>query len=676
MSQLAHDLRNSAPLNDPKSLARALGLKFRGGTDRSINIQCPWHEDKNPSCALTVRDDGTVSAKCFSCSASGDALSLIAEVRNISLTANFHDVLREACSIAGRVYEGPMQRENFGGNGASRTVVAYYVYRDEQGAPLSRCVRFAPKDFRHERAMPDGSWESGVGDVRRVLYKLPEVLAAEPAVPVFLVEGEKDCDTAWKLGLVATSIPNGVGYWGKLEEHVKQVLAGRIVVIIADKDAPGREFASKAVKTLAAVTRGVAVIEMPGPPEVKDLTDAVDAGLTKDDAIALAREQLIKEVSQQGYSVPSRWLSDAPEARKWLLKDSRHPASPGVLPMGKTGQILGEGGVSKTMAIIQLALAVATATPWLGTFSVPAAGRVLLLLGEEDAEECHRRFYHAARASGITSIGTGSVVVRPLAGTPTPLVDCADRGALVETAHADELRRYIRSQSVPFSLVVLDPLSRFAGKDAETDNAAATRFVQVLESFAMLGPTVLVAHHTNKGARGINGKVTASSARGSSALIDGVRWACSLGHQEIEGLQQEETERLGKSVLLSFTKSNYSIRGDDLMLRRSLDHGGALVPFDDADVETAHAASSAKSLGRSSAKEQARQDEFERAMSSVCRIVDANPGLNSRELELSVEQEAKCSDRTAKKAVIKAKTERIIRFEQRGKGLAIFPTKC
>jgi len=73
-----------------------------------------------------------------------------------------------------------------------------------------------------------------------------------------------------------------------------------------------------------------------------------------------------------------------------------------VLPLGKVGLLTGEGGVSKTMAVCALAISVASHElhPWLGCFSVSDQGRVLLLLGEEEAKEAQRRLYNTRMAIG------------------------------------------------------------------------------------------------------------------------------------------------------------------------------------------------------------------------------------------------------------------------------------
>jgi hypothetical protein len=80
-------------------------------------------------------------------------------------------------------------------NGFVGRILATYDYRDEKGVLLFEVVRLGnPKDFRQRRPDPaakDG-WNWRLGDIRRVLYRLPELLAANPAEPVFVTEGEKD----------------------------------------------------------------------------------------------------------------------------------------------------------------------------------------------------------------------------------------------------------------------------------------------------------------------------------------------------------------------------------------------------------------------------------------------------------------------------------------------------
>lgn len=323
---------------------------------------------------------------------------------------------------------------------------------------------------------------------------------------------------------------------------------------------------------------------------------------------------------------PPAWFETAPPPRTWLLRDQRPggPKPPGLLPLGKVGELVAEGGAGKTMVFCGLAIAVATKTPWLGCFSIairgpdgkPVGGRVLLVLGEEDAEEAQRRLYRSRRAMGAPVPPEGSIVVLPLAGIVAAMLEHDQHRNLTVTAFLHWIRGWLVEHG-PWHLIAFDPLSRFAGPDAEIDNAAATRFIQTLEGIAALtGATVLVAHHTNKLSRR-SGTVDAVAGRGSSALVDGVRWVATLGVERLAFDDAQEQERLGEIVTWSHAKTNYSRRADDLLLRRDLENGGALVPLDQDDLAMVE-----RARGRDEPRER-RQAQRERVESETRMREDA-----------------------------------------------------
>lgn len=260
--------------------------------------------------------------------------------------------------------------------------------------------------------------------------------------------------------------------------------------------------------------------------------------------------------------VESRWFTQAPARRTWLLRD--HRTSEGVLPLGKVGQLVAEGGGGKTMALVQLVVAVPNGGRWLGALDVASPGRVLAILGEEDFEETQRRIFYAARAGKVAAPADGMIVTMPLAGLPSEMVCRDPDGNPTDAPFLRWLREYLRAHN-DWRLIVIDPLSRFAGLDAEKDNAQATRFIEALESIAVqTGATVLVAHHSNQSSRG-GGRVGATASRGVTALVDGVRWAATMGVEQVEGLDPIARERLGELVTVSFVKSNYSRKGAGLL---------------------------------------------------------------------------------------------------------------
>ncbi|MDP6526626.1 MAG: DUF927 domain-containing protein, partial [Kiritimatiellia bacterium] len=179
----------------------------------------------------------------------------------------------------------------------SRRIVATYDYTDEDGTLLFQTVRYDPKDFAQRQPDGKGGWKWNLEGVRRVLYRLPELLAADPAKPVFIVEGEKDADNLIKLGLVATTNPMGAGKW--LPEY-SVWLEGRQVVKVPDNDRTGREDAVKVAYSVQGVAKSVRVLELAGLPDQGDVSDWLGQGHTIDELVDLARKAPEWEPSPPG----------------------------------------------------------------------------------------------------------------------------------------------------------------------------------------------------------------------------------------------------------------------------------------------------------------------------------------------------------------------------------------
>lgn len=267
-------------------------------------------------------------------------------------------------------------------------------------------------------------------------------------------------------------------------------------------------------------------------------------------------------------------FADYPPKRRWLLTHSGE----GALPLGKCGVLASRGGVGKTQALIQLALAVALGDErclWLDTFKVESPGNVLLALGEEDPEEIQRRLYRAACAMGLDrdqrERASKVIVALPLAGIPVALTARDERGNTATTQILESLQRHLRDRQ--WSLIILDPLSRFAGDDTEIDNAAATRFVQAVETLVKApgSPTVLVSHHSGKSDDDGGPKV-----RGSSAIEDGFRWVATMNGVS----RTKESGETVRGVRWTLRKTNYTRHIPDVYLVHSNDEhaAGALIP--------------------------------------------------------------------------------------------------
>lgn len=192
-------------------------------------------------------------------------------------------------------------------------IVKTYEYRDESKQLLYQVVRFEPKDFRVRRPNPKNPpdldhrldpndpddrkhWLSPWGfgeDTRRILYQLPELL--DPAIiangnPIFIVEGEKDADRLWQIGLPATTCALGADKW--LPEY-SDFLNDREVVILPDNDEQGKRHADKIAKSLWIVDPpSIKIVELPGLNEKGDVSDWLDQGGTKQRLLALAKDMV------------------------------------------------------------------------------------------------------------------------------------------------------------------------------------------------------------------------------------------------------------------------------------------------------------------------------------------------------------------------------------------------
>lgn len=214
---------------------------------------CPAHDDQNPSLSILYNEKtNRVFLKChWGC----DSASILSA---IGMSADDLD-----CSL-----------------------IAVYQYRDEGGNVLFDKCRYHPKDFRIRRSNGKGGHTWSISGIRRILYRLPDILKRPPSEPVFLVEGEKDADRLASLGVCATTTPFGAGKpW---EGSYSESLAGADVIILPDNDAAGLRYAVTAAGALRQISQRVRVVSLPGLPPKGDVTDWLEQGGTKDALLKLA----------------------------------------------------------------------------------------------------------------------------------------------------------------------------------------------------------------------------------------------------------------------------------------------------------------------------------------------------------------------------------------------------
>jgi len=246
--------------------------------------------------------------KCPKCSASRKTAAHRAE-KKLGITIE-SDCVSFGCNHCG--WKGGAK---FIGNGQDRDpVAAIYEYQNEAGQVLSRKVRTAGKKFWQQRPNGRGGWINGTASIRRVLYRLPELIEAIAAERTLLVvEGEKDVDNLSAISVPATCNCEGAskpGQKSKWRAEYSESLRGADVVIIADNDAPGQYHAAEIVKALAGIARRVRLLDLqkywPDCPESGDISDWLKAGNTReqlDDLIAHLEDDLPRQTENVARSV-------------------------------------------------------------------------------------------------------------------------------------------------------------------------------------------------------------------------------------------------------------------------------------------------------------------------------------------------------------------------------------
>jgi predicted P-loop ATPase len=178
----------------------------------------------------------------------------------------------------------------------SKRIVATYDYTGATGELLFQVVRFDPKDFRQRRPDGNGGWIWNLKGVERVPYRLPELLSADRAAPVFIPEGEKDVDRLRALGLAATCNAGGASKW---TAPLSRYLSSRTVVILPDNDDAGEKHALDVQRKLRGPSgpQFITIVRLPNLPPKGDVSDWLDAGGTVDDLMQIIQEERQAEIS-------------------------------------------------------------------------------------------------------------------------------------------------------------------------------------------------------------------------------------------------------------------------------------------------------------------------------------------------------------------------------------------
>lgn len=410
---------------------------------------CPSHKDSNPSLSVSEGDEGRILIHCHAgCSVDEIVSSLGIDIQELFPKEDIN----------------PLDN-----------VIATYPYHDENGILLYNVVRSYPKTFRAKT--PSGEYT--LNGIKRVPYKLPELLRADLSETVYIPEGEKHCDALSKLSLMATTNPFGAGKW---KDEYSQYLKDRNVAILPDNDEPGQKHAEDIVRSLQGVAKSIKILDLPELPLKGDVIDWLSDGNTKEALLVLVEKAKVIDSSRVTSPIdtsvmmmkdglPFRALSSFPLREvSYLIED--------FIPSGFISTIFGDGGQGKSYLTLYIAALLSIGHPFLGR---DVKESKVLYVDYELSDLVQRgRLDKIANGLGVSveSFGENLQYLTP--------------GLNGITSSLREIISLLRRES--FDLVVIDS----TGAAFEGDPESARDVCNLLQELRALGSVVLLDHQSKK----------------------------------------------------------------------------------------------------------------------------------------------------------------------------------
>lgn len=382
--------------------------KVRPHGDRSWMACCPAHADKNPSLSVSEGEEGKVLFRCFAGCRTEDVVSALgyrmSDLMGESKAApsGSRAPARAPAPQAAPPAEKKKARPPFSLAGLKPghiwklhkrdyAFVEWYDYHSADNAILFRKLRFKDVDSGSKtfiQCVPteNGLWMFGREShgVKEVPYHLPDVIRAAGDTDILLVvEGERDVNTARRMGFAATCNADGASHWRP--EFAELMKGCSHVVVIADNDPDeagakalnpdakewwqGQRHATDIADSLAA--RGIrhTVLMLPDAEgyHVKDLTEwATAAGKDEDYASGRFRA-LLTAIFADAQPWPSdlyrRPLREEPSASKRVKPRGKDAAQERLQPQPSDALIKDAAGGMPSPSLSGNSVSLSPSTP-------------------------------------------------------------------------------------------------------------------------------------------------------------------------------------------------------------------------------------------------------------------------------------------------------------------------
>lgn len=227
------------------------------------------------------------------------------------------------------------------------------------------------------------------------------------------------------------------------------------------------------------------------------------------------------------------------------------------LPYGVVGSVISPGGVGKSAFALSLACQIAGGPDLLGLQTV--IGKVVYVAGEDPSNVIEHRLHAIGEhCNGVErqTIAENLMVI-PASGETLDIL-------------SNKTQEYFLKLATGSTLLVLDTLRVIHSAD-ENDSGAMSNVVGHLKRIAnKTNCSIIFLHHTNKNSMNNGAGNEQQASRGSSVLVDNIRWQGYLTNVPDKFAKDLSlTEKQKKYyVLFGISKQNYGFPVEDIILKK------------------------------------------------------------------------------------------------------------
>ena len=245
--------------------------KVRQTGEHQYTACCPAHSDSSPS--LSIGYDGNDSKILLKCQAGCNTADILGK-----LGLSFRDLYANPRQSQIKKQAGTFLREHIYVSENGTEIADKKLYKDRNGKKYAVWYRITAA----------GEYMKGLKGLKAPLYHLDKLVNSSGTV--YIAEGEKDVETLEKMGLTATTSPNGAG--AKWNYEYNRYLENRDIIILADNDEAGEKHGNYTARALLSSAASVKLIKSkdvyPDIMQKGDISDiAAAVGIEKAKALLL-----------------------------------------------------------------------------------------------------------------------------------------------------------------------------------------------------------------------------------------------------------------------------------------------------------------------------------------------------------------------------------------------------